>query len=415
MSRVYAINDNVKCAACRYLGIRMPFLYQTLVGASKNLLRRHLLRLRASLCTSIAAFLGATFAPLTTVFRGPLVNFENPTKRASRAMTGFAVHQQSCASRRNISAARHSFSRPALVFTLALASQICLSNAQAESLNNAAPYVLEGTQVHKLPAKKLGRQYELYVSLPASYAESKRAFPVLFVTDANYAFPLIRAIAKRVGDGGNNLEDFILVGLSYATGDTPTVSRNRDYTPLKYKNKQQIARDKANQAIYGEAEGYRQYLANEVFPFLASQYRIDMQRKVFAGHSYGGIFGAHVLLTEPSMFSHYILGSPSLFYDHRSLFDKEEEYANKHKDLPAKVFLMIGGYERVNPASKNPRYLKEVDMVADMLAWQKQLQGRRYPNLEIRSKVLEDEDHLTVAPNIITRGLLWALPGKNVK
>ncbi len=41
-------------------------------GASKNLLRRHLLRLRAALCTSIAAFLGATSAPLATVFRVPL-------------------------------------------------------------------------------------------------------------------------------------------------------------------------------------------------------------------------------------------------------------------------------------------------------------------------------------------------------
>ena len=211
------------------------------------------------------------------------------------------------------------------------------------------------------------------------------------------------------------MEDFILVGLSYSIGDTPTVSRNRDYTPPKYKNKQQIASDKANQALYGEVERYRQYLANEVFPFIASQYRVDMRRKVFAGHSYGGVLGAHILLTEPTMFSHYILGSPSLFYDHRSLFDKEQEYAKSHKDLPAKVFMMIGGYERRNPGSKNPRYNQEVDMVADMLAWQKQLQARRYPNLEVRSKVLEDEDHLTVAPNIITRGLLWALPGKQAK
>ena len=35
-------------------------------------MRRYLLRLRASLCTSIAVFLGATSAPLATVFRGPL-------------------------------------------------------------------------------------------------------------------------------------------------------------------------------------------------------------------------------------------------------------------------------------------------------------------------------------------------------
>ncbi len=47
-------------------------LLSTLLGTSKNLLRGHLLHLRASLCTSKAAFLGATSAPLATVFRSPL-------------------------------------------------------------------------------------------------------------------------------------------------------------------------------------------------------------------------------------------------------------------------------------------------------------------------------------------------------
>lgn len=41
-------------------------------GTSKNLLRRHLLNLRASLYTSKATFLSPIFAPLATVFRAPL-------------------------------------------------------------------------------------------------------------------------------------------------------------------------------------------------------------------------------------------------------------------------------------------------------------------------------------------------------
>ncbi len=44
-------------------------------SASKNLPRGQLLHLRASLCTSIAACLGAISAPLATVFRGPLLRF----------------------------------------------------------------------------------------------------------------------------------------------------------------------------------------------------------------------------------------------------------------------------------------------------------------------------------------------------
>ncbi|HUH23126.1 MAG TPA: alpha/beta hydrolase, partial [Brevundimonas sp.] len=83
-----------------------------------------------------------------------------------------------------------------------------------------APYVLTGTQVWSVPDPVSGRDYEVFVSLPASYeAEPNRRYPVLYVTDADYAFPIIRQIARRVNLDGPVIEEFILVGLSYARGD----------------------------------------------------------------------------------------------------------------------------------------------------------------------------------------------------
>ena len=49
-------------------------------------------------------------------------------------------------------------------------------------------------------------------------------------------------------------------------------------------------------------------------------------------------------------------------------------------------------------------------MVRDLKTFEAQLRSRRYPNLRIQSTVIEDEDHLTVYPAAITRGLMWALP-----
>ena len=40
-----------------------------------------------------------------------------------------------------------------------------------------------------------------------------------------------------------------------------------------------------------------------------------MNRKVLVGHSYGALFGFHVLFTRPEMFSGYVFGSPSLWFD----------------------------------------------------------------------------------------------------
>ena len=268
------------------------------------------------------------------------------------------------------------------------------------------PYVLEGTEVRDLPSKILGRDYQLYVYLPDGYADDPaRNYPVLFVTDAPYAFPLIRSIARRVGDHGDGLRDFILVGLSYAKGDTPKFSRNRDYTPTA-KGPSDAESDMPGRApLYGEAEAYRRFIAEEVFPFVAGHYRADMHQKIYAGHSYGGLLGVHILLTEPEMFEHYILGSPSLQFDGKVMFERERVYAASHKDMPADVFMALGGFETVDPSSPDKRYHNSVDMVRNAQAFERVLKSRHYPGLHIQSMVIGDEDHLTVFPAIITHGL----------
>jgi uncharacterized protein len=279
------------------------------------------------------------------------------------------------------------------------------SSAVVQAAPTVRPYELEGTEVQTIPSKILHRDYEIFVSLPASYATSKKSYPVLFITDANYAFPLIRSINRRVSDNGKKLEEFILVGLSYAKGDDPVHSRNRDYTPTDTTNN-------SSERPTGQAEPYRQFIEKEVFPFVAANYRADMSRKIFSGHSYGSLLGIHMLLTEPQMFNQYILGSPSLWYDKRVMFDMERNYAASHKDMPAQVFMLIGSFETVRPKEHNPRYNKESDMVKEMKEFETRLKSRHYPNLSVHSEVIQDEDHLTVFPSLITRGLFWSFATK---
>ncbi len=144
-----------------------------------------------------------------------------------------------------------------------------------------------------------------------------KAYPVMFVTDANYAFPLLRSINRRVADHGENLQEFILVALPYAKGEHSAFSRDREYTPTDIDRKKTRAIDQ-NGEIYGQAEKYRRYVAEEVFPYVAQHFRADMKR------------------------------------------------------------------------------------------FERQLKSHRYPGLSVQSEVIADEDHLTVAPAALTRGLLWA-------
>lgn len=293
------------------------------------------------------------------------------------------------------------------LLSLAALALFATSSVAAESETFPA-YQLSNTTVHTVPMPSAKRVYQLLVDVPPTYAESKKKFPVVFVTDANYAFPLVRSIRARLGARGQNIEDFILVGLAYADGNTPAESRNRDYTPTDPLLNPKRDPKTYSATTYGEAAAYRDYVEQHVFPLIAKHYRADMQRKVYAGHSYGGLFGLYTLFTKPEMFQTYILGSPSIWFDDRVIKRHEQDYANAHKNLAARVHLYTGAYESLG---KGARYNTKVDAVRDMRALVQKLQSRRYANLTISADVIADEDHLSVYPALISRGLVKVLPG----
>jgi len=293
----------------------------------------------------------------------------------------------------------------AAALVLAACSQPASSQPAAAIEPEGRPYQLAGTQVWTVPDPVSGRGYEVFVGLPASYdKEPNRRYPVVYVTDAAYAFPLIGSISRRVGGGGEGLEDFILVGLSYAEGDDPMRSRRRDYT-FTPNGPSSSPKDH----VHGGGAAYADYVRTQVLPFVDGRFRTDPKRRVYMGHSYGGLLGAHVLFTEPTTFSHYILGSPSLWFDKRHMFDVEQRYAAANKDLPANVFLYIGAFETVKPG--DARYA-DTDMVGDTRRFEQVLKARGYPGLILDSTVIEGEDHLTVFPSGFTRGVKRALPPK---
>lgn len=276
--------------------------------------------------------------------------------------------------------------------------------AQVAQEGHGKPYALLGSEVWDVPDPVSGRDYQVFVSLPPSYArDPQRSYPVLYVTDADYAFPVVRQIARRLNVEGPKVQDFILVGLSYARGDDPAQSRRRDYTPTA-----KGPSDAPAGTVHGGGAAYQAYLRDQVLPFVARRYRTDPRQRFLLGHSYGGLLGAQILFTEPEMFSGYILGSPSLWYDKRHIFALEKTYAAVHRDLPANVYVYTGEYEAARES--DPRFNRTTDMVGDSRELVDTLKRRGYPGLQIRADVLNDEDHVSVAPRGFTKGLTYLLP-----
>jgi predicted alpha/beta superfamily hydrolase len=297
-------------------------------------------------------------------------------------------------------ASHHQRSDPLKTLVLGILALLAAASGTAAP----APYTLDNTEVREVRAPSLKRDYQVYVALPDSYGDTTRRYPVVFVTDANYAFPIVRSIASRLTKHAG-VEETIVVGLSYAKGDTGVFSRRRDYTPT-VPRKHNYRSDMPGRPIaLGEATAYGRFLLEDVLPLIAKHYRADMQRKFFVGHSYGSLLGLQILLSEPRTFEHYILGSPSLWYDAGVMFDREQAYAAAHRDLPATVFFGIGGLETLAPGKKRSRAEEDADMVADLRDFDGALKSHRYPNLRTQVKVFADEDHASVFPFVVTHGL----------
>ncbi|NQZ78817.1 MAG: alpha/beta hydrolase [Ekhidna sp.] len=254
------------------------------------------------------------------------------------------------------------------------------------------PFEIDGTEVHSIKSSTNQKFYELYVKLPPSYTNGDKQYPILILTDSHYSFPLVTSITKRL-----KTEEFITVGISYSKGDKGTVSRTRDYTPT-YSPDEPRGHNRESRLASGKADDFITFMRDDVFEFLDSTYRIDSSKKVFAGHSFGGLLANYILVTSPELFDFYLAGSPSLWYDKHCLNRFEEKYYKSNKRMEANLFLCIG---------KEEEKMKS-NMVAEMRDFEMRLRSRNYIGLKIKSVIIPDEDHHTVYPSFITKGIIYA-------
>lgn len=269
------------------------------------------------------------------------------------------------------------------------------------------PLSLSDTAVVSLPDAKTGRSYELWFSFPAHYDATKK-YPLLLVTDAEYAFPLIRSIRKRLGASGQNIQDFLLVGLSYSKGDSAVFSRNRDYTPIDVLAPGFADGNNYGGTRYGEGAAHSRYVTEQVMPYLLRHWPVDAKRTVFVGHSFGALLGSQILLQAPTTFTDYVLSSPSFWYGDREMFKREASYAKTQRDLPASVWLYAASFEQAGPTA---RHAKRISIVGDAALMQQRLASRRYPSLKLHNQVIDGEDHLSVFPQMISDAMLKIFPG----
>ena len=177
------------------------------------------------------------------------------------------------------------------------------------------PYQLAGTETFELASPETGNTYNIVVAFPGDYAGAPagKTYPVIYVIDAQWQFPLIYTVAGAV-NYDKAMPPVLLVGISWKTTNGNLMAlRDQDMTPT--------SKSRPN---YGHAEKFQDFLRHTLFPRIESHYRANQHRTV-TGCSTSSLFVFYTLLSQPDLFEGYIGSSPPLAWDNyamNSILDK---------------------------------------------------------------------------------------------
>jgi predicted alpha/beta superfamily hydrolase len=202
---------------------------------------------------------------------------------------------------------------------------------------------ISGSQTRKITSTAVpGQEYVLQISLPGGYGKSEKKYPVLYLMDSQWDFPLVTALyGEQYYDGF--IPEIIIVGITWGgTNPNPDSLRARDYTPTNQNGMLQS----------GGANKFLSFIKNELFPFIETNYQAAKDERILMGCSLGGLFTLYTLFTQPEMFNKYVAASPAYGWDNDVLSQYEKKYFER-KSVPPASYSCIGGVESNIPALKD--------------------------------------------------------------
>ena len=269
-----------------------------------------------------------------------------------------------------------------------LAGWVCSVHAQQDATSQIC---LPNTEFIAMTSETNQVDYQLYISLPPDYQTANKAYPVLYLLDADYTFALAKNMADHLAMH-QQMTGLVIVGIAYQT-QTLEVNRTRDYTPTQAASGTygpQIQKQHA-----GGGPAFQSFLRDELIPHIYERYRVTAQRAL-AGHAYGGLFCAWSMLMMPELFTGYIMVSPSLWYDDHFLFRLQD---NLHTEVATdtKIYLSAGDLE-VN---------HQWNMPLDLEAFYSILMDKKVRKLHLKKSIEKQQTHHSIFPIGLSNGLRY--------
>jgi hypothetical protein len=200
------------------------------------------------------------------------------------------------------------------------------SAALAQELD---PPVPQSLTVH---SNILNEDRKVWVRLPVSLPGSDNRHPVLYITDAGENVNEIGMVIDFLS-GNDFIPPLIVVGIT-------NPDRVRDLTPTHG----DVVNPDGSVEKYahsGGANRFLDFIQNELVPEIDKRYATQPHR-IIAGHSLGGLFAIHAVMSHSGLFHSAIAASPSLWWDNYCTLDEAQQFFARQKEFNKSLFFTLG-------------------------------------------------------------------------
>ncbi len=265
-------------------------------------------------------------------------------------------------------------------------------------------------------------QLTISVASPAVPAPDA-AVPVLTVVDGDMLFGLAAETARAV----SSVPDFpahYVVGIGYNADYAEFLKRRTaDLTPPI--GAEALAKLGGMGAAIGGAQGggadaFLPFLTETLRPAIAERYPATSSGpQILYGHSLGGLFAAHALLTRTDSFDAFIVSSPSLWWNDFAILGELPGFKERLAALPRqpRVFVDVGAREQDLPASVPEGLGVELDEAQAQIRNARMVDAAREFADALRGAgvtalhhiAFAHDDHVSAAPAALLHGMRFAL------
>jgi len=278
--------------------------------------------------------------------------------------------------------------RACRLLALALVTLSCTGRLAAQRVQAPVPFALG--VVETIHSMVLGEDRVLNIALPQGYnPDSAARYPVIYLLDGSADEDFIHIVGAAqfaAFPWVDWLRPSIVVGIA-------NVDRRRDLT-----GPTTIARDKADFPTTGGSAAFMDFVAKEVIPFVEANYRTFPERTLI-GQSFGGLFATEVLLRRPWLFQHYIIVSPSLWWDNGSVLRIPADGLSAPDIGAASVYIAVGKEGR------------EMEKPAQQLA----AMARKAHVPQVSYQHITDLDHATILHEAVLKAWRWRKEARMVQ